>query len=261
MQDIEELLSQAKAWEAMESIMTSLFEQRANNSGDAWKKIVEQDIRNSKLREYAHLCKLTKRNFEKPRGYAGDAVMMDYIYGLDNPYTDDEKDVISEEIYRYTTNSPASRAVRYRRGLLANYIDSVCLKKSHRTRIAAIACGHLREFELSLQGSRAFFEKFVAFDQDAESLKVVDAEYGKYGVEARKGNIRDLIVGRKHLEGKYDLIYSAGLYDYLTKEVAIKLTRNLFLSLESKGVLLLANFLPDIPDVGYMESLMDWWLI
>lgn len=27
------------------------------------------------------------------------------------------------------------------------------------------------------------------------------------------------------------------------------------------GTLLIANFLPNIPDLGYMESLMDWHLI
>ncbi len=35
----------------------------------------------------------------------------------------------------------------------------------------------------------------------------------------------------------------------------------MFAALRPHGTLLLANFLPDIPDVGYMESFMDWHLI
>jgi hypothetical protein len=30
--------------------------------------------------------------------------------------------------------------------------------------------------------------------------------------------------------------------------------------LTRSGALVIANFLPDIPDVGYMELFMDWWL-
>ncbi len=57
-----------------------------------------------------------------------------------------------------------------------------------------------------------------------------------------------------------DLIYSAGLYDYLNDEVAARLTSILFRALRPGGVLLLANLAPN-RNAAFMEAMMDWWLI
>jgi len=61
--------------------------------------------------------------------------------------------------------------------------------------------------------------------------------------------------------GPFDLIYVAGLYDYLAATTARRLTRNLFALLTPGGRLLVANFLPNVPAVGYMESYMAWHLL
>jgi len=59
----------------------------------------------------------------------------------------------------------------------------------------------------------------------------------------------------------FDLVYAAGLYDYLPTSVTQKLTRALFDALQPGGSLLIGNFLPDIATAGFMEAVMDWWLI
>ena len=100
----------------------------------------------------------------------------------------------------------------------------------------------------------------TALDQDEESLAVVHREYAKFGVNAVPASVRHILVGRVKLPAS-DLSYTAGPYDYLTEPVATRLTTLMFDALRPGGTLLLANFLPDIPDVGYMESLMDWHLI
>jgi extracellular factor (EF) 3-hydroxypalmitic acid methyl ester biosynthesis protein len=73
-------------------------------------------------------------------------------------------------------------------------------------------------------------------------------------------NIKDLITGRYKVED-FDLIYSAGLYDYLDAPTAAALTARLFEGLNPGGRLVLTNFLQGTPDLGWMESLMDWYLI
>lgn len=52
-----------------------------------------------------------------------------------------------------------------------------------------------------------------------------------------------------------DLIYAAGLYDYLDDKVAMRLLRIMVEALNPGGRVLVANFVPNVPDVGYV----DWW--
>src|SRR5262249_39920320 len=102
--------------------------------------------------------------------------------------------------------------------------------------------------------------RYIALDQDADSLEVVSRELGPLGIEPLHASVRDVLAGRVALAG-FDLVYAAGLYDYLPTPVAQKLTRALFDALHPGGSLLIGNFLPDIASAGYMEAIMDWWLI
>ncbi len=73
--------------------------------------------------------------------------------------------------------------------------------------------------------------------------------------------VRDLLARGGDELGRFDLIYSAGLYDYLSEPIARRLTQRLLGMLRSKGRLLIANFLPGGSGRGYQELFMDWPLI
>ena len=73
-------------------------------------------------------------------------------------------------------------------------------------------------------------------------------------------SIRQLLSQKANL-GDFDLVYSTGLFDYLQQTTAQRLTSAMFEMLRPRGRLLVANFLPGIRDIGYMESFMDWKLI
>ena len=124
----------------------------------------------------------------------------------------------------------------------------------------SVAAGHLREAELSGAVQRGAIKEFIAFDQDQQSLRQVECDYSSVGVTTVHGSVRDLLAGKKKFSG-FDCVYAAGLYDYLQQKTARRLTRVLFDSLRSGGPLLVANFLPDIKDAGFMESYMGWRLI
>ena len=61
--------------------------------------------------------------------------------------------------------------------------------------------------------------------------------------------------------GRFELIYSAGLYDYLPDALARRLTARLVQMLAPGGRLLIANFVPGGSGRGYMELFMDWTLV
>ncbi|MBV9124017.1 MAG: methyltransferase type 12, partial [Planctomycetes bacterium] len=69
-----------------------------------------------------------------------------------------------------------------------------------------------------------------------------------------------LLSGKIEL-GTFDLVYSTGLFDYLQAAAAQRLVTNMFQKLRPRGKVMVANFLPGVRDLGYMESYMDWYLI
>ena len=225
---------------------------------DEWKRRVTM-IRESKLLSLVHQDPLTYRAFTKPRGYAGDAVMMDFIYSQEENWQHPEASELGRSVFQYTTNAAASAGVRSRREFIAECLDDVA--RTHISpRVLAIACGHLLEASMSSAVRRHRFKEFIALDADEDSLKEVDRSYSRYGVRTYLADIRKMITGRIDY-GKFDLIYSTGLYDYLNAKTAKKLTGHLFSMLQSGGKLVIANFLPTMDDIGYMEACMDWFLI
>jgi hypothetical protein len=211
------------------------------------------------LRHVLHQDPFTYRAFSKPRGYAGDAVMMDYIYGLGEVgRAAREATPMGRAIFSHMGTRPSARAVRYRRELLANLIDRTA--SSGGSRVFALAAGHLREVELSQAVRSGSVEDYVAMDQDEASLAVVDRDYSRLGVRAVAGSVRQLL-GRKVNPGQFDFVYAAGLFDYLGAPVATALTSRLFEMTRPGGTLLIPNFAAGARDTGYMESFMDWHLI
>ena len=148
--------------------------------------------------------------------------------------------------------------MRERRQLLSQEIDATAARVC-KPRILSVACGHLREAEHSRAVAEGRVGELIAFDQDEESLAEVNRKHPHDAVRTVCGSVRSILQGRTHFE-PMDLIYSAGLYDYLAEGTAQRLTRLLFEGLRPGGRLVLGNF-AHCPEAGYLESFMDWWLV
>jgi hypothetical protein len=198
----------------------------------------------------------TERSSAQPRGYAGDAELLDYIYGMRGP---DGASPLGRALFEYSTNGQSGSAVRERREVLARLIDETA--RSHSgARVLSLAAGHLREAEFSSAiKSRTIYE-FVAFDQDADSLSVINQTYGNGQLATHQGSVRSLLA-EKHTYRGFHFVYAAGLFDYLAERTAKRLTRVMFDMLAPGGRLLIANFAPSLEDIGYMEAFMRWHLI
>jgi extracellular factor (EF) 3-hydroxypalmitic acid methyl ester biosynthesis protein len=204
---------------------------------------------------------LTNRAFIKPRGYAGDAVMLDFVYG----HQDAQELVVrspetGQRILAYTGGgSPAARAVRWRCARAAQEIEAVAVRHP-KARVLAFACGHLREVGLVHPELRRRIQ-ITAADIDEESLRMVANAYGRdCRLECRRISVRDVILSKHGLDPGFDLIYALGLFDYLTDKVAERLVPILWSLLAPEGKLMLANFTPEADDAAYMEAITDWWL-
>jgi hypothetical protein len=244
--------------EGMYELLPFLQETRLQLDDARWAEFARRCLEHP-LCEMVHQDPFTYRAFAKPRGYAGDAVLLDFIYGREEGWpVPPQTTELGQQIFDFTTNSSACEGVRARRGIIADRLDQLA-EQIYRPHVMSIACGHLREALLCSALKRRKIGRLVALDTDAESLAEVKKCHGRLGVEAIQGSIRQLLCRKVHL-GQFDFVYATGLFDYLALTAAQRLIWRMFQMLRSRGRLLVANFLPGIRDVGYMETYMGWKL-
>ena len=244
--------------QALDGLFGGLHWQKTYCTDEEWQACIRQ-CREHRLLEMIHEDPFTGRAYKKPRGYAGDAELIDLIYGPEDRCAKPEASPLGLNIYQYTSAAPAAEGVRARRGFIADLIDGQAALKPGLD-ILAVAAGHLREAAMTAAVRRRRLGRFVALDADAVSLEEVQRSYGSYGVETVAAPFSQLITGRVAL-GQFDLVYTTGLYDYLNVSTGRRLVRTMFDMLKPGGQLVVANFMPGIRDVGYMEAFMDWRLI
>ncbi|AGI23538.1 chemotaxis protein CheR [Pseudomonas sp. ATCC 13867] len=230
------------------------LEQQLHRIKDSNSELLALATGHASLEERPRVLPFPRRR-ERPMGEgAGNAVLMDYLYGIDSTLLPDGP---TDELFRYACSAPASRALRSRRQLLAREIDRTCEQLGGQARILCVGCGHLREADLSRALRDGYFREFIALDAQLQPLQTVESCYASQGIRAVQCSLDELFYGRTDL-CHFDLIYCAGLYEVLGDQDARDLTRNLFARLLPGGRLLLSNFLPGIPDIAYLEGLLDW---
>ncbi|MCH7676678.1 class I SAM-dependent methyltransferase [candidate division KSB1 bacterium] len=246
--------------QGMDLLFDGLYTKRSESNKESWRHFCENVCLNHPIQALLHQDPLTLRSFSKPRGYPGDAVLLDFIYR--HPAQEDELEKaspIGRAVCEYMVSRPAAESVRWRRELLSQLFDET-VKRVQNAEILSVACGHLREAANSMAIQNNLVHRFIAFDQDYASLKTIEAEKNGTNIDCVRGTIKELI-RRKIKLGKFDFIYVAGLYDYLSDGAAQLLTKSLFSMLKENGRLLIANFMPSNPDMGYMEAFMGWELL
>lgn len=239
-----------------------LYELRRSAPPEMWREEIVSECRRHPILHLLHQDPMTARGFAKPRGYAGDAELLDFIYGPESDLPLPALEAASElgrRVYAAAVRAPAASAVRMRRRMVGERVNALTTQRPGLS-VLSLACGHLREAASCAAVREGRVGRYVGVDQDEESLAVVARELGSLGVEPVAASVRDLLRGRVEL-GTFDFIYSAGLYDYLPMSTAQSLTRRLVDMLNPGGRLLIANCLPDISSAAYMEAYMDWWLI
>jgi extracellular factor (EF) 3-hydroxypalmitic acid methyl ester biosynthesis protein len=244
--------------DTMDTLSDGLWWLKRIMTGDDWKAYPPIAKKHPVL-SLVHEDPLTSRSYQKPRGYPGDAPLLDLIY-YDLGFVDlSGVSELGKLIFGRNKDTPAPIAVRERRNFIARLIDVACAERNG-AEILCAACGHLREAKISRAVAERRFGRFVALDQDAESLAVVDRDFHASGIETANVSVKALL-GRVFPRYSFDLIYAAGLYDYLDDHFAARLTSSFFRMLKPGGRLIVGNFVPGIYDVGYMEACMGWTLI
>ena len=207
------------------------------------------------------------RAYFKPRGYAGDYEMMNHLY-REEPVG---KTLFDKCLHKYFVDEPAGEAVKNRGQYLYKKINEVVSEKKSDIKILSVASGPALEQQLFLKNSAEFRGKRVSFnciDQDEESLKHAQLQMKSIERVVQSGfdfTFRNLAIKNIIVQGlpekDYDLIYTAGLFDYFTEPVATAAAIKLFDALKPGGKLIIGNFSKNNPSVPFMELVLDWNLI
>jgi extracellular factor (EF) 3-hydroxypalmitic acid methyl ester biosynthesis protein len=210
---------------------------------------------------------IMQRTNLKPRGYPGDSLMMRMIYDMQFIGAS----IFSKMMHYHPLEQPAAQAVRNRVDMIAERYLS--LRKEHAPgatfRIMSVACGPMWELRSMLKASDDFDGLEIALlDQDRDALR--EAEETVRSLERRFDHklptlvvcesVRTMLRTARlsELWGKYNFVYSMGLFDYLTDPVARAVTTKLYELLAPGGVLMVGNFHPQNPNRQYMEYWLDW---
>lgn len=243
---------------AVDILSDGLWWLRTSLSPEAWRSTIDL-VRAHPVMGLLHENPFTRRAFVKPRGYAGDAPLIDLLYYGAAAADARDASPLGLALLERDTGAPAAAAVRERRDFMAELIDHVADARPMPAILAA-ACGHLREGLVSAAVQQHRIGRLVALDQDAESLAVAGRAFGIKGIETVNRSIKAVLDG-SFKPGSFDMIYAAGLYDYLNQRLATALTAAFFTLLRPGGRLVIGNFANGIYDAAYMEAIGDWFLI
>jgi hypothetical protein len=192
----------------------------------------------------------TAQAFHKPRGYAGDAMVMDMIYDQVPPAGVTAR---GRDLFATTTAFPVAQAVRDRRKLSTELVEQTFARGG---RICSIACGHMRELD-NLTGRD--LSNITAVDQDKLSVAFVRRRH-PVGLDVQEMNVFAFLRQAIAKGDKYDLIYSLGFTDYCDPRAMNLLYRLMTRCLSDQGTIFVANFVPNHLAQGWLEVCLDWHL-
>lgn len=216
------------------------------------------------------LSPFNNRSFSKPLGYAGDYRMIDMIY--DNPL--EGNSIFAKLLNGYAIQEKACQAVRNRLSFLLNkcYVLFNQLEEKD-IRIMSVGSGPVREVQELIKSNpdnpNINRLEFTLLDADKEAISYSQEKITsllKDKAKKIKLNFvnKDVVQLTKEKDfvdklGKFDLIYSAGLFDYFTLNVSKRLTETLYNFLNPKGNLIIGNFNHSINENKvYMDFILEW---
>ncbi len=211
---------------------------------------------------------LNRRIYEKPLGYPGDYIMMNYYH--ENGYRGENTYEIL--MHRYTLSTPLARVV-INRGKQIEVVIKDVLSKNPKGgyEVLNIGCGPAKEMLDVITSVKVPANTvFNCLDSEQKALQQI-RENVAFAEAARKGsfnfnyyNLNVLKLIKAHKKGlikKQKFIYCLGLFDYLKDKIASRLIEVLFELLDEGGSMFIANFNKNMHLRAYMEFLGEWYLI
>jgi extracellular factor (EF) 3-hydroxypalmitic acid methyl ester biosynthesis protein len=221
------------------------------------------------LCSFYHRAPLLERAYYKPLGYAGDYEMMNMLYREHG-----EGDTLFGKVLNvYACQEAAAQANINRIGYFTRRIRAMVDERpERRLRIASIGCGPAHEISNLLREHPEIGNRLDIALVDQEERAIQYCEKTLAPLAASTGarvhfideSIRRLLTASSlgQTLGKRDLVYSAGLFDYLSDRSFEALLRALYDATADDGHMYIGNVNLDTNTTKWaMEYASDWYLI
>ena len=192
-------------------------------------------------------------SFTKPMGYNGDFFIIEKIYqGYVNP------DPNFSKWDRFFHTSPAAIAVINRKELAKSILANLHQKNFLNKDVLVLGSGPAREIFEYMQVTPDNTLSFDLVDLDPRSISYASNRNKTYlnSITFHHNNVI-----RFQPEKNYDLIWSAGLFDYFKDKHFVYLVKRYYQYLKPGGQMIIGNFNSENPARKVMEVLCDWFLI
>ena len=190
--------------------------------------------------------------YSKPFGYAGDFKIIDMIY---------ENKVTSDPRYKnwdiWWNSEYASQAVRNRKDYFINLCTELEKESEGPKEVLILGSGpatDIYEYFVKNPDSNLTFD---LIDLDENAIEYAKEKNRKF---SDKMNFFRINVLRFKTHKHYDLIWSAGLFDYFKEKHFIYLLKKYMPFLDENGEMVIGNFSNYNPTRKLMEALSGWYL-
>jgi extracellular factor (EF) 3-hydroxypalmitic acid methyl ester biosynthesis protein len=189
----------------------------------------------------------------KPFGYAGDFLLIDKIYTHHHTRLSRYK-----KWDRYFHYCEATEAVRNRKEYFKRLMLAKLSKAGTPLRLLDVASGPARDVKELYQKIDPKTLLTTCVDVDSRAI-----DYATGLCQAHAESIRFVHknILRFAAKEKFDVIWSAGLFDYFEDKVFVTAIRKFLTWLKPGGEIIVGNFSEDNSSRGYMEMFGEWILI
>jgi extracellular factor (EF) 3-hydroxypalmitic acid methyl ester biosynthesis protein len=214
------------------------------------------------------------RTFAKPLGYAGDYEMVNQI--LADPRQG--HNTYFQIVNTLFLNCAVAQAHRNRIDILVDYLHraaEVAEREGRQVNILNVGCGPAVEIQRFIETNpNPQRLSFTLVDFSEETLqytrtcienaarangKTVQVQFVHESVHdlLKRAVRQDVLAGQE----KFDFVYCAGLFDYLSDKVCARLLQYFMLRSRDGGQILVTNVHAGNPERNGMEHLLEWHLI
>jgi extracellular factor (EF) 3-hydroxypalmitic acid methyl ester biosynthesis protein len=212
------------------------------------------------------------RTYHKPIGYAGDYEMMNMIH-RNQP---EGRSLYEKLIHLLLVSQWPAKSVRNRIAHLGeNILNEIArvVRAGKTARILNVGCGPAWEVQNFLKETQlSNHADFTLIDFNEETLlhagqKLVESKRQfsrQTQIRTQQISVYELLKSTQRKSDdseKFDLIYCAGLFDYLAPDTCRALIDLWYDSLSPGGLLLIANMDDTKPFRNFIEFILDWQLI